>query len=75
MTNATRYAIIFRRLARAEAWATPLASLDVAIGERFRTDTHWACFERARRKIPQSYFGADPIRGRPDVCPEGQPSI
>ena len=41
--------------AREEACATPLEAIDVAVGERFRADTHWPFFERLRREDPVHY--------------------
>ena len=41
--------------ARAEAYATPLDEIDVAVGERFRDDTMWPFFERLRAEDPVHY--------------------
>jgi cytochrome P450 len=41
--------------ARLEAYATPLDKIDVAIQERFATNTFWPFFERLRREDPVHY--------------------
>ncbi|MHB8528610.1 MAG: cytochrome P450 [Caulobacteraceae bacterium] len=38
--------------ARAEAWATPLETLDMSLAERFRAYTFWPFFERLRAEAP-----------------------
>ncbi len=38
--------------ARARAYAMPLAEIEVADDELFRTDTHWPYFERLRKEDP-----------------------
>ncbi len=48
--------------ARADAYARPLETIDVARGELFQAGTHWPYFERLRREdpvhyCPQSEFG------------------
>jgi cytochrome P450 len=35
-----------------EAWATPLAEIDVSVGSRFESDTMWPFFERLRAEDP-----------------------
>ncbi len=44
--------------ARARAYATPLADFHVGDPELFRTDTHWAWFERLRAEDPVHYCQA-----------------
>jgi cytochrome P450 len=44
--------IDIRRLARERAYSMPLAEIEVADDELFRTDTHWPYFERLRREDP-----------------------
>jgi len=41
--------------ARAEAWAMPLETMDVSLGERFRDNTMWPFFERLRAEDPVHY--------------------
>lgn len=48
--------------ARAEAWSTPLAELDVSRAERFASNTHWPFFERLRKDDPVHYC-ADSAHG------------
>src|SRR5579872_993800 len=50
------------KLAREEAWATPLVDIDVSFQERFRDFTFWPFFERLRKEAPvhfckESEFG------------------
>ena len=40
------------RAAREDAYSRPLASIDLADPERFRTDTLWPYFERMRKESP-----------------------
>jgi len=41
--------------ARAEAYAMPLADIDMTDPERFRNNTHWPFFERLRNEAPVHY--------------------
>ncbi|HEY5106080.1 MAG TPA: cytochrome P450 [Caulobacteraceae bacterium] len=41
--------------ARAEAYAMPLETMDVSLGERFRDNTMWPFFERLRAEDPVHY--------------------
>jgi cytochrome P450 len=43
------------RVAREEAWSTPLDEIDVSVGERFVSDTFWPFFERLRAEAPVHY--------------------
>ena len=45
-------AIDLKRAARDAAYAMPLADIDPSDPELFRTDTHWAYFERLRKEDP-----------------------
>ena len=47
--------------ARAEAYATPLDKIDVALEERFVADTMWPFFERLRREDPVHYCAESPF--------------
>jgi cytochrome P450 len=47
--------------ARAEAYATPLDKIDVAVEERFVTNTFWPFFERLRREDPVHYCAESPF--------------
>jgi cytochrome P450 len=47
--------IDIRRLARERAYSMPLAQIEVADDDLFRTDTHWPYFERLRREDPVHY--------------------
>ena len=47
--------------ARAEAYATPLDKIDVALEERFVDDTIWPFFERLRREDPVHYCAESPF--------------
>ncbi len=44
-----------KRLARERAFSIPLAEIDPADPELFKTDTHWPYFERLRRDDPVHY--------------------
>ncbi|MDQ2764224.1 MAG: cytochrome P450 [Pseudomonadota bacterium] len=41
--------------ARAQAYAMPLDEIELAVPERFRTDTHWPFFKRIRDEDPVHY--------------------
>jgi cytochrome P450 len=44
-----------QKLAREEAYSTPLEEIDVSLGERFVSDTFWPFFERLRAEDPVHY--------------------
>ncbi len=55
-------AVSAMRLAREEAYSTPLADIDVSLGERFVSNTFWPFFERLRKEAPV-HWGTSPEFG------------
>ncbi len=53
----------------ADPWKMPLEDINVADPELFRTDSHWAYFERLRKEDPVHYYAGGTLESGDEIGP------